>query len=226
MPSRESDPLTRGEKAKITRFRKDLLIWFEENGRDLPWRRSSASVFEKICVEVLLQRTRAETVARVYPVFFGRFTSWEDIAAASVEELEGYFKPIGLWNRRARSMRSLAEYASARGGQFPSDPVELAKAPAVGQYLLNAILLFQHGEAKPLLDVNMARVIERFVRPRRLADIRHDPWLQAAAHWLVRGEGAVEVNWAVLDFASTVCSWKRPKCAVCPVENRCFSWTK
>lgn len=70
MPLREPDPLTRGEKVKITRLRKDLLTWFDANGRDLPWRRSSASDFEQICVEVLLQRTRAETVAKFYPVFF------------------------------------------------------------------------------------------------------------------------------------------------------------
>lgn len=221
MPSREPDPLTRGEKAKLTRFRKDLLTWFEENGRDLPWRKPSANDFERICVEVLLQRTRAETVAKVYPVFFGRFTGWADIAAASIEELEEYFKPIGLWNRRARSMRALAGYAVARGRFFPSDPVELAKAPAVGQYVRNAILLFQHGEARPLLDVNMARVIERFVRPRRLADIRHDPWLQEAAHWLVKGEQAVEVNWAVLDFGSAVCSSRSPQCAICTFRTRC-----
>ena len=189
----------------------------------MPWRAPDASVFERICVEVLLQRTRAETVAKVYPVFFGRFSSWGDIAAAPVEELEEHFKPIGLWNRRARSMRALAEYAAERGGLFPPDPVELAKAPAVGQYVQNAILLFQHGEARPLLDVNMARVIERFVRPRRLADLRHDPWLQAAAHWLVRGERAIEVNWAVLDFGSAVCSARGAKCSCCPVKSRCFS---
>ena len=69
-------------------------------------------------MEVLQQRTRAETIAKVYPVFFGRFSSWGDIAAAPVEELEEHFKPIGLWNKRARSMRALAEYAAARHGQF------------------------------------------------------------------------------------------------------------
>lgn len=223
MRLRDPDPLSRGEKVKITRLRKDLLAWFEVNGRDLPWRRPSASVFERICVEVLLQRTRAETVAKVYPVFFGRFQGWNDIAAVSIKDLEEHFKPIGLWSRRARSMRALAKYAAERGGAFPRDPVELAKAPAVGQYVQNAILLFQHGEARPLLDVNMARVIERFVRRRKLADIRHDPWLQAAAHWLVKGEQAVEVNWAVLDFGSALCVARSPRCASCLVYSRCRS---
>lgn len=223
MTSRKADPLTRGEKSKLTRFRKDLLTWFERNGRDFPWRAPTAGTFEQICVEVLLQRTRAETVSKIYPVFFARFTSWADIADASIEELEDCFKPIGLWTRRAHSVKALAEYAAARNGCFPSDPAMLAGVPAVGQYVQNAILLFQHGLEMPLLDVNMARVIERFVRPRRLADIRHDPWLQTAARWLVKGDRAIELNWAVLDFGSAICAARSPKCPACPVYARCRS---
>jgi A/G-specific adenine glycosylase len=199
------------------------LDWYAAHGRDLPWRREQADTFERICIEVLLQRTRAETVAKVYPTFFGQFRSWTDIAAASVEELEEHFKPIGLWQRRARSMKALSTFAAERGGQFPDTVEGLAHVPAVGQYVANAILAFQHGENRPLLDVNMARVIERYVRPRRLADIRFDPWLQEAAHWLVRGDKPVEINWAVLDFASAICTARNPRCSACPVARRCPS---
>lgn len=226
MPSSESrqlDSLTRGEKTKITKLRKSLLDWSEINGRQFPWRAPNATTFEKICVEVLLQRTRAETVSKIYPSFFARFQSWEDLAGASIEELENHFRPIGLWHRRARSIKELAKYAAVRDGQFPVDPVELSKAPAVGQYVRNAILLFQHNQSKPLLDVNMARIIERFVRRRRLADIRHDPWLQEAAHWLVRDENPIDINWSSLDFGSLVCIARNPRCGECPVFSRCKS---
>lgn len=217
----QGDPLTRGDKLRITRLRRDLLDWYGRHGRALPWRSEHASTYEKICVEVLLQRTRAETVARVYPAFFARFESWSAIAAAEIDELEEHFRPIGLWQRRARSIKGLAEYAAARDGYFPADPRELAAVPGVGQYVTNAILLFQHNQARPLLDVNMARVIERYVRPRRLADIRHDPWLQAAAHWLVRDDHPVLVNWATLDLASALCLPGTPRCSLCQLEIQC-----
>ena len=216
-----ADALSRSDKYRLTKLRGKLLAWYSVNGRSLPWRAPGATTFEKICVEVLLQRTRAETVARTYPVFFGRFRDWSDLAAVSIEELEGQLRPLGLWRRRARSTKLLAEYAAARNGLFPSTPSGLASAPGVGQYVANAILLFQHGQPRPLLDVNMARVIERFIRPRRLADIRSDPWLQAAAHWLVRGGQPELVNWATLDFASAVCPSRRPKCDVCPMAVSC-----
>lgn len=178
------------------------------------------STFERVCVEVLLQRTRADSVASVYASFFGRFGGWPDIAKASIGELEEHLKPIGLWRRRAISLNGLAIYAAKRDGMFPDDPVELGKVPGVGQYMRNAILLFQHGATMPLIDVNMARVLERFVRPRVLADIRYDPWLQAACHWLVRDK-PIETNWATLDFAASVCVARRPACQACQVLPLC-----
>jgi A/G-specific adenine glycosylase len=215
------DPLTRGDKLRITHLRSRLLDWYGEHGRSFPWRRPEARVYEKVCVEVLLQRTRVETVAGVYPVFFGRFGDWGDIAVAPIAELEEHFKPMGLWQRRARSIKGLAMYAAERRGVFPATAAELAPIPGVGQYVANAILMFQHGQPRPLLDVNMARVIERYVRPRRLSDIRYDPWLQEAAHWLVRHARPELVNWATLDFASATCLARNPRCDACSLATWC-----
>lgn len=93
--------------------------------------------------------------------------------------------------------------------------------PAVGQYVANSILLFQHGKVRPLVDVNMARLLERYLRPRRLADIRHDPWLQSACNWLVDCDEPVRVNWATLDYAAKVCKSRQPSCNACELKRRC-----
>lgn len=215
------DLLTRGEKSRITRLRRRLLQWYASEGRDFPWRFDRASTYERICVEVLLQRTRAETVAAIYPSFFRRFPSWSALAEANIEELEDAFRPIGLWRRRAASVKALAHYAAEHDGIFPVGEGELARVPAVGQYVANAILLFQHREAMPLVDVNMARLLERYLRPRRLADIRHDPWLQEACHWLVDCDDPVQMNWAALDYAAKVCKARQPACGTCGLQGRC-----
>ena len=165
----------------------------------------------------MLQRTTATAVSRFYGEFFARFDSWTSLAAVQPGDLEQFLKPLGLWRRRAASLLGLASYAAKTGGAFPSDPELHREIPAVGQYVSNAVLMFQHGRRTPLLDVNMARVIERFVRPRRLADIRYDPWLQAAAHWFVRGDRPE----LALDFAALVCKARRPLCPACPVNDRC-----
>jgi A/G-specific adenine glycosylase len=215
-----SQILMQSEKRKITRLRVALLSWWGEHGEAFPWRRSGASTYERVCVEVLLQRTRRETVSAIYAGFFERFPDWHALASCPEEELGQYLQPLGLWRRRAASLGALARYANAHLGAFPSTERELAKVPAVGQYVGNAILLFQHGKPRPLVDVNMARVVERVLRPRRLADIRHDPWLQSAAAWLVRSS-PVETNWAVLDFAAKVCRARNPRCDECIFARQC-----
>lgn len=222
MPSPSN--LTTGEKRKLTRLRRDLLEWATGHGRSFPWREGTTGTYEKIAVEVLLQRTTATAVARFYDKFFQRYPSWSTLASASADDLEVFLKPLGLWRRRAKSLLGLARYAASTYGEFPSDPNDHLAIPAVGQYVSNAILLFQHHKPAPLLDVNMARVLERFLRPRRLADIRHDPWLQASAHWLVRGSEAPAVNWATLDFAASVCKARSPLCEQCAVRSRCNFW--
>lgn len=217
----QADSLTRAEKVKLTRLSRDLARWAKTSGRDYPWRQNEAGTYEKIVVEVLLQRTTAAAVSRFYPAFVERFPGWQELANASPGDLEEFLRPLGLWRRRAASLLGIARYAAANGGKFPSDPVEHVQIPAIGQYVSNAVLMFQHGKAAPLLDVNMARVLERVVRPRRLADIRYDPWLQAAAKWFVRGPLPSETNWAALDFAALVCKARRPLCETCPANHYC-----
>ena len=82
------------------------------------------------------------------------------------------------------------------------------------------ILSWYEGET-PGVKTNMARLLERFIHPREKVDIRYDPWLQAAAHWLVRDKNPMNVNWAALDFASLVCLPSKPRCQDCTLRTRC-----
>lgn len=160
----------------------------------------------------MLQRTRAQTVANIYEEFFQRLPDWEEIAQTEELELGEFLQSLGLWCRRAAGLKKLAPYAADRDGVFPDAETELADVSAVGQYVGSAILLFQLGQRQPLLDVNMARLFEIYVCLRKLADIRHDPWLQAVADWLMREENPIETNWAAQDFSSITCQVAKPKC--------------
>ncbi len=202
-------------------FQRRILTWYSTNGRNFSWREPFRSDYEKVVAELLLQRTRAEVVATFYPTFLERFNDWHVIANCDVAEIEQHLHPLGLWKRRAASLKSLAMAMVARSGIFPSTRDEIETLPGVGQYIASAILLLCYGQPNPLLDVNMARVLERFFGPRRLADIRYDPDLQTLAHALTNHKRSIEINWAILDFASIVCKRYTPACPGCPLQNKC-----
>jgi A/G-specific adenine glycosylase len=201
--------------------RRALLRWYESSGRVFPWRKPGISLYKLVLAELLLQRTRAETAATFFDAFTARFPTWRSLAASTVDDIGEFLKPIGLWRRRAASLLALGREMASRGGRFPRRRQEVESLPGVGQYIANAILLFSSGKAEPLLDVNMARVLERLFGPRKLVDIRDDPHLQSVSRSIVRGKRAAELNWAILDLAATVCIIKNPRCEKCPIRLSC-----
>lgn len=202
-------------------FRQSLLEWSKSNRRSFPWRDTGRTPYELVIAEILLQRTQALAVARVYPSFLTRFPSWEALANSSHEELKPFLVSLGLSTVRAEILLRVARAIRNNGDTVPSTSIELEQLKGIGQYTANAILLLVHGQAVPLLDANMARVLERYFGPRTRADIRDDPFLHALAREVVRGRGSVEINWAVLDLAALVCKPGKPLCPECPLRRRC-----
>ena len=206
---------------EIQAFREQLMHWYAYNSRSFPWRKKSATNYHKILAEVLLQRTRAETIDAFFPVFIKRFPSWRSLSTATESDLEAFLKPVGLWRQRTASLKALATEMTKRRGRFPKNREDIERLPGVGQYIANSILLFCHGKSEPLLDANMARVLERFFGPRTLADIRYDPYLQQLSGAVVNGKDPRIINWAILDFAAKICLLLRPKCSECPLNLKC-----
>ena len=209
-------------KKEIAYFRERMIAWYMGNGRKFPWRNRSIPLYQKIVSEVLLQRTRAETVANFFPAFICRFPSWKALATTPESEIALFIRPIGLWQRRAPVLSSLAKEMARRNGRFPRDRQEIEALPGVGQYIANAIQLFCHGTPMPLLDVNMARVLERYFGPRKLADIRDDSYLQSLSSCVVNCSKPQEMNWAILDFSAKICKPTNPIHEECPVRSSCY----
>lgn len=214
-------------KTGISFFQNQILSWFEVSGRHhLPWREEGLSPYEIVIAEVLLQRTKAETVEKFYPKFLSTFPSWETINSTDILFLEQILKPVGLFRQRAQRLKKLAAEMARRKGELPQKQKELEQIPLLGQYITNAIILQVFHRPSPLIDVNMARVLERHFGERKLADIRYDSYLQALAAKIVNHSRSKEINWGILDFAASVCKARGPLCTKCPFSNTCKFYKK
>ena len=208
-------------EADILFFQKILFDWYSENGREFPWRKKSATNYELIIAEVFLQRTKAETVSKFLPQFFYRYPNWKYLGNASEEELKDFIKPLGLYNQRGARIYRLAQELKKRNGRFPKEREQVEEIPMMGQYITNAYELYILRKKVPLLDVNMARLLERFFGERTLSDIRDDPYLQTLAYRVVNVDSSKELNWAILDYASIICKKQNPVCINCLLMQRC-----
>lgn len=207
---------------KIKFFQENIIKWFDKNGRDFPWRKDNLTPYQLVIAEILLQRTKAETVSKFYPIFLKKYPSWASLNKTRVSTLEKVLTPIGLYKQRAALIKKLAKEMVRLEGNFPGEKEEIEKLPFAGQYITNAILQFVFNKPAPLLDVNMARVLERFFGPRKLSDIRYDPYLQKLSTKIISHIHSKEINWAALDYAALVCVNLKPKCLNCVLYKKCI----
>ena len=207
--------------ARMLWLRRRLLLWFARNGRSFRWREPGTTPYQVIVAEILLQRTTAAAVARAYSGFVERFPSWAALARAILNDLEDALRPLGLWQRKALAFQWLAQAIEANGGVVPRTRKELERLRGIGPYTAGAVLAIVYGRAEPLLDVNMARLLGRFLGLSEQSGAGSGQSLNALALRLVSGKRSLAVNWAVLDFAALVCRPRRPLCQECPLRKRC-----
>lgn len=205
----------------ITFFRKSLLGWFELNKRSFPWRKDNISNYELIISEILLQRTKAETVAKYYPVFFNKYPSWQKLSKASIKDLEEILKPLGLYKHRAKRLHKILEEYKTKNGVLPRNTEELHDSNLATLYIAGAYELFILNHRAALLDVNMSRVLSRFFSPQQFKDVRNDKIMQDLAYNVIDIKRCRDINWAILDFAALVCKSKNPLCTGCKLKSKC-----
>lgn len=208
-------------ESDIEYFQEKLLDWYQDNGRTFLWRNKTATNYELIISEVFLQRTKAETVSKFLPLFLKKYSSWKQLGKASEIELQAITKPLGLYKQRGSRLFKLAQELKKRKGRFPKERNQVAEIPMMGQYITNAYELYVLKKKSPLLDVNMARLLERFFGDRKLADIRYDPYLQTLAYRVVNIKDSKNLNWAILDYASLICKKIKPLCNKCCLITNC-----
>jgi A/G-specific adenine glycosylase len=201
----------------------DLLAWYDRHRRKLPWRALPGETPDPYRVwlsEIMLQQT---TVKAVGP-YFERFTTrWRDVralAAAPLEDVLRLWAGLGYY-ARARNLHACAQAVVDRhGGRFPSSLAELAALPGIGPYTAAAIAAIAFDAPAAAVDGNVERVVTRFFAveqelPAAKADIR------ALAETLVPAERAGDFAQALMDLGATICTPKKPACALCPWMDNC-----
>ncbi|HEY7694413.1 MAG TPA: hypothetical protein VH816_18905 [Gaiellaceae bacterium] len=174
-------------------MQEQLLAWFAEHGRDLPWRRTR-DPYAVLVSEVMLQQTQVARVVPRYLEWLERWPTPESLAAASPADAIRAWQGLG-YNRRGLALHRAARIVAERG--WPDDLTEL---PGVGPYTAAAIGNFAFGRPVLPVDVNVGRVLSR-----------------------TGAEFGSEVAQALFDLGATVCLARVPRCGVCPLAGDCPS---
>ncbi len=205
-------------------MRRRLRSWFRSNRRHLPWREEPRDPYIVLVAEMMLQQTQVWRVEPILPRFIEQFPSTEALARASQAEVIVAWRGLG-YNRRAVQLHRCAQEIVCRhGGSIPSDQQVLRSLPGIGAYTAGAICAFAFGQDVAVVDVNIQRVLSRFVEPQPTeADMLPRRRVQVLADFLLPRGGGIWWNEALMDLGSLLCRPRLPHCAECPLEPRCAS---
>jgi A/G-specific adenine glycosylase len=211
----------RPDPGKVQAFQVQLLAWFRQNGRDLPWRRTR-DPYKILVSEVMLQQTQVERVQEYYRRFLREYPTVRDLAAACPARVREAWDGLGYY-ARARNLHAAARTIVRRhGGRLPRHVEELQALPGVGRYTAGAVVSFAYGVSSPILDTNVRRVLSRlFVRRKPSSSAASDRRLWGLAEAVIPEGQAWAMNQALMDFGATVCTARNPKCPCCPLRSLC-----
>lgn len=202
-------------------FSQDILKWYDQNRRDLPWR-DSLDPYHIWLSEIMLQQTQTETVKGYYARFLERFPTVSALAGAQEEEVLKLWEGLGYYSRARNLYAAAKRVAFELGGRFPMNAEGLKKLPGIGPYAANAIASIAYGECAPALDGNQARVLSRILAYEPVIKTPFD--LLEPAMKMISCERPGDYNQALMDLGATLCTPKRPSCDRCPVANHCAAF--
>lgn len=213
--------------SKDERLVQNLLRWFEGNRRNFPWRHLGLDPFSILVSEVMLQKTSANVVQRVYPEFMRKYPNPSDVAGAPLLEIQNVIRPLGLFHQRSRSLKAISKTLVEKfDGKVPRKRGDLADLLGIGRYITNAVLCFAYGEDIPIVDANIARFLGRFYSLRFQGEVGMAEHLWKKLEEILPKGRSREFNWALLDLSSTICKPRKPDCQRCPLIRLCDRSTR
>lgn len=211
--------VTMWEEDKILSFRQKLLAWYDENKRDLPWRRSK-NPYHIWVSEIMLQQTRVDTVIPYYERFLDWFPTVEALANAPEQRLLKAWEGLGYYSRVRNMQVAAQQIMNEFNGEFPSTYEGISSLKGIGPYTAGAISSIAFNLPQPAVDGNVMRVLAR------LFEVNHDignpsnrKIFQAMMEILIDPDRPGDFNQALMDLGSDIEAPVNPRPQDSPVKD-------
>ncbi len=207
-------------KSKPSDLSKELLAWYQENKRNLPWRKNKNPYYIWIS-ESMLQQTTVTAVLPFFERFIQRFPNIESLAKAPLTDVLEMWAGLGYYSR-ARNLHKAAQSLSQNG--FARTFEGLLELPGFGPYTSRAVASIAFGQAVGVLDGNVIRILSRvtgYNKPWWNSEGRNH--LQELSDKIAQTGDPSELNQAMMELGATICTPQKTMCLLCPWKKFCVA---
>ncbi|MCD6577651.1 MAG: A/G-specific adenine glycosylase [Anaerolineaceae bacterium] len=208
------------------KIKRKLLLWYQLNAREFPWRGLKDPYLIWIS-EVMLQQTQAEAVIPYFQHWINRFPKVQSVACASEDDILKMWEGLGYYSRARNIKKAAVIICNQLEGVIPDTVSELKNLPGVGNYIAGAIASMAYGVNEPALDSNGIRVISRlFDFHGMVSKMGNKRILEEYLRDLISNGSAGDFNQAVMDLGSMICVPVNPSCIKCPIKKECLAFSR
>ncbi len=197
---------------KTKQLKKNLLVWYKKNKRSFNWRYTN-DPWKILLIEIISQQTQINRANIYYQKFIKKFPTPESMSQSSLKTVLKMWSGLGYNNRAIRLYES-SKLITEKG--FKNIYPNFEILPGVGQYTKNAILSFAYGDKVLALDTNLERVLTRYFGTDNAKN-----FISKYSDFLLVGVRSRDLNQALMDLGSSICTSSSPKCDICPLEKSC-----
>jgi len=190
-------------------FRRKILSWYDKYGRDFVWRKHKATAYEILISEILLRRTMAERVQKVFIELVKKYPTCKDLSTANPKDIAKLISSLGLL-KRSNVLIEAAKYLS-ENSDYNFESVK--KINGIGYYISGAFMIFYKGQNFPIVDSNIRRVLSRYF------GVNDENKIKVMLEELPK-KGVREFYYGLIDFGSLICR-PIPRCSECMLGEFC-----
>ncbi|MGI9531296.1 A/G-specific adenine glycosylase [Lutimonas sp.] len=207
-------------------FSNPLIMWYLNNLRDLPWRKTKDPFYIWLS-EIILQQTRVAQGTSFYEKFVDEFDDIFALAAADEKHILKLWQGLGYYSR-ARNLHSAAKtVVNEYNGTFPNTYKDLLKLKGIGDYTASAIASIAFNQPHAVVDGNVYRVLSRiFGIKTPINESKGIAEFKLLAQNLLDVDDPGTHNQALMEFGAMVCLPQKPKCQTCIFNHRCYAFNE
>ena len=202
----------------------EIIAWYKNNFRDLPWRKTQ-DPYKIWLSEIILQQTQIVQGLGYYERFISQYPDIQALANAEQASVLKLWQGLGYYSR-ARNLHKTAQIiVNQYNGKFPEDYPSILKLPGIGPYTAAAIMSFAFNQPFACLDGNVFRVLSRIYGIESpIDDGKSRPQFMAILDQWIQGQNPRIFNNAIMEFGALMCKPDLPKCHECPLSIDCFAY--
>ena len=205
-------------------FENQLVKWYLNNKRELPWR-ENIDPYRVWISEIILQQTRVVQGEKYFNNFIKKFPSLESLSSADESEVLKMWKGLGYYNRAINIHKTSKKITNTLNGVFPNTYNELIKLNGIGDYTASAISSICFNEYNPVVDGNVLRLISRYYGLKTPIDsLKGQRNIREIGKKLInKVANPGDFNQAMMEYGALVCT-PFPDCESCVFSSKCIAY--